>query len=185
MNCQNCLEFIDKYLEGELSRKQRMQMADHLKKCDHCRKAVEVYEKMTTDIRDIEPRECPNEIVDSVYELLNLNQPKPERVSILERLREFLNAHQRQMRLAVAGAVIVFFALLIHLRVSHQPRINQKYSAEEIDQAKDQVKLALAYFNHVTTKTEEILEKQVLPKDVVQPMKSSIKTAMKPLINGG
>ena len=60
-----------------------------------------------------------------------------------------------------------------------------QYSTQEIEQATDQVKLALAYLNQVTSRTEEIIEKQILPQQVIKPMKSSIKTALKPLINGG
>jgi hypothetical protein len=69
--------------------------------------------------------------------------------------------------------------------MNQPPPIAQSYSTQEVEQATDQVKLALAYLNQVTSRTEEILEKQVFPQDVIKPMKSSLKNALKPLINGG
>ena len=75
--------------------------------------------------------------------------------------------------------------ILIYPKMNRQTNIKKQYTEAEIEQATDQVKLALSYFNEITNRTQKILEERVLPKQVIEPMKSSIRTAIKPLLNGG
>ncbi len=59
------------------------------------------------------------------------------------------------------------------------------YSEEEIEQAKKDVELALAYVSHYAKKTESVIEQQVFSKPFVKPLKSTLQIAFKPLLNGG
>lgn len=185
MDCKECQGAIGEYFERQLPNKKRKLVSQHLKMCSTCQKEYQEFEIMLNDFRDMKLEKCPPEVVDSVFQILDIADSLDQKSTIREALSEFFFGHARQLRFAAAMIFVCFFVLFVYVKVSRQPQLSQQYSAEEVEQAKDQVELALAYFNQVTTRTGEILEKQVLPQQVYKPMKTSIKTALKPLINGG
>ena len=185
MDCKICENLMDDYFDRHLTRKKRKQISRHLKLCQQCSSAYREYETILGSIHNLEIKQCPDEIVDSVYGILNITETPKHRKSIFDLIGEFMYLHTRQLGLAGAAVVVFFFVILIHSKINKPPQLQHQYSIEEVEQAKDQVKLALAYLNQITSRTGEIIEKQVLPEHVIKPMKSSIKAAIKPLINGG
>ena len=185
MDCKECQKLMHDYFDRHLSRKKRKQISEHLKMCQKCSTKFQEYEQMLISIQNIEIKKCPNEVVDSVFNILNIHGKTGRRKSIFDRLNEFLFLYSRQLGITGAAVMVFFFVILIHSKINKPPQVKRQYSTHEVQQATDQVKLALAYLNQVTSRTEEIIEQQILPQQVIKPMKSSIKTALKPLINGG
>ncbi len=186
MNCLEIEKYMDDFFDRRLSSKLRQQISDHLKTCQHCAQKFRDYEQLILSIQHIECKKCPDEVVDSVFKVLNLDTKSILNKNIFDWINEIIILYWRRMGVAATAAMVVFFlVLLIHSKIDKPSQITQTYSAQEVQQATDQVKLALAYLNEVTNRTEEILEKQVLLQEVFKPMKSSLKTALKPLIEGG
>ena len=185
MNCQECQDLVDEYFHQELSFKIKQRVRRHLKSCSVCQTEYLQYEKMLQEIGSLEIQPCPDEVTERVFQILNLAEDKTIRFSLINYIIKFLNRYRWKVALAAATITIVFFMILIYPRMNRQTDIQQQYTEAQIKQAKDQVKLALAYFNEITNRTQKIIEEQVLPHQVIEPMKSSIKTAIKPLLNGG
>jgi hypothetical protein len=185
MNCQECQNLVDEYFHQELSFKIKKRVRGHLKGCSECQTEYLQYEKMLQEIGSLEIQPSPDEVTERVFQILNLADEKTIHFSFIEKIVNFLNRFRWKVALAGATVVIIFFMMLIYTKMNRQTDLRQHYTQAEIEQATDQVKLALAYFNEITSRTQKIIEEQVLPHQVIEPMKSSIKTAIKPLLNGG
>ena len=179
MNCKECENLIDDFVDSSLSWKNRKLISEHLKICHDCSERFRKYEKMLKSIQNFEMKKCPDEVVDSVFDILSFNE-KPRHVkSVFDRINEFLFMNSRQLGIAGVTVIAFFFIFLIHSKINQPSLIKKQYSVQEVKQATDQVKLAFAFFNQVTSRTEEIIEKQILSQQVLRPMKSSIKTAFR------
>lgn len=185
MNCQECQNFVDEYFHQELSFKIKRRIRVHLKSCQNCQNTFHEYEKILREIQNFEVQPCPDEVTERVFQILNLADEKKIHFLFREKIVNFLNRYRWKVALAGATAIMILFMILIYPKINRQIDIKQDYTEAEIDQATDQVKLALAYFNEITSQTQKIIEEQVLPQQVIEPMKSSIKSAIKPLLNGG
>lgn len=185
MNCQECQNLKDGYFHHELSFKIKKQVRAHLKICSTCCAEYLQYEKLLQEIGSLKIQPCPDEVTERVFEILSLDENKAIRISLIEKFIKFVNRYRWKIVVAGAVAVVIPCMIVIYPIITRQTMNKQHYTEAEIEQAKDQVKLALAYFNMITSRTQKILEEQVLPQQVIEPMKSSIKTAIKPLLNGG
>ena len=185
MDCKKCLEQKENYFDRQVSGKNRKAIKNHLENCPDCSGAFKEYEQMFGELKNLETKKCPDEIVDSVYQILSLDETRERRKPVWEFLTEFFFMHTRQLKFAVVAVSIFLLTVLVYDKINQPQNLSTEYTTEEIAEATDQVKLALAYFNQATSRTEEILQKQVLPEQVIKPMKASIKTAFKPLMNGG
>ena len=185
MNCKECEKLMDDYFDSSLSRKKRKFINEHLRSCLKCSETFREYEIMLNSIQNFELKKCPDEVVDSVFDIININDKFSRRKSVLDRINEFLFLYSRQLGIVGATVTVFFCIFLISSQINRTIPKHQQYTTQDVEQATSQVKLALAYFNQVTSRTEEIIEKQILPQQVLKPMKTSIKTALKPLINGG
>ena len=185
MNCQECQNLMDEYFHQELSFKIKKRVRGHLKGCSACQTEYLQFEKMLQEIGGLRTQPCPDEVTERVFQILNIADEKEFHFSFIQKIIKFLNRYRWKVALIGTTAVIVFFMILIYPKMNRQTDIKQQYSEAEIRQATDQVKLALAYFNEITSRTQKIIEEQVLPQQVIEPMKSSINSAIKPLLNGG
>jgi len=185
MNCEECENLMDEFFHHELSFKVKRQIRGHLKSCPKCQAVSQEYDNMLQELRSLEVHRCPNVVVEKVFDILNLAEGPGYRISLLEKFVEFLNRYRLRTGLVGAAVLIILAMIIIYPRLSQKPHVKQQYSEVQIEQAKDQVKMALAYFNEITSRTQRIIEEQVLPQQVIKPMKSSIRTAIKPLIDGG
>jgi len=185
MNCVDCETWMDDFFNHELEKKRRRLMERHIRTCPQCRTAFQNYAAMLDSLHGLEQKACPDRVVDQVMDILNLDAIPARRHASHGSFVTMIARHR--WRLGLIGAVACVLALLLYLhpKVVRPPQPEARYTQQEIDEAKDQVKLALSYFNKVTSETQLILESSVLPKHVVRPLKSSIKTAIKPIFNGG
>ncbi len=185
MNCQECQNLADGYFHHELSFKIKKQVRTHLKSCSDCRAEYLHDEKVLKEIKGLKIQPCPDEVTERVFQILNLADEKRVHFSFIEKSINFFSRYRWKVTLAGASAVIIFLMVIIYPKINQQADVRHQYTEAEIEQATNQVKLALAYFNEVTSRTQKILEQQVLPQQIIEPMKSSIETAIKPLLNGG
>lgn len=185
MNCEEFENLMDDYFHHRLTLKSKKQARKHLKLCSNCQKSYYDYKTVMQEIQNLAIQSCPDEVVDNVFNILNLDQQSNYRIPLVSKFVEFLPRYRFKIGMAGAVVTIIVAMIFIYPRINNQSSVNQPYSEAQIEQATDQVKLALAYFNDITNRTQKIIEEQVLPQQVIAPMKSSIQTAIKPLMNGG
>ena len=186
MDCQTCKQLIDEYFDHRLPRKTRKQIERHLAVCPECRESYQEYEALFADLKNIEPVTCPDEVVQSVNEIVGIETRKRTIGNFFSKLSFEFPFRLSPLRLAGAAIVAIFIGIIVFSQFHKStPNVNQQYTQAEIEQAANQVKLALAYVNAATSHASEILKKQVLPEDVIKPMKSSFKRALQPILHGG
>ena len=186
MDCQTCTQLIDDYFDRRLPEKVRKKIERHLESCPECRKSYLEYENLFADLKSLEPVKCPDGVTQSVNEIVGIQQRKRAKTKFFSLFPfEFLVGFH-PLRLAGVAVVAIFIGVILFSQFHKStPELNEKYTQEDIERAADQVKLALVYVNAATAQASEILEKQVIPEDVIKPMKSSLKQALQPLLDGG
>lgn len=186
MTCQQVEQLLDDFHDGKISLKTKRQINAHLESCSNCHSLYNNYQTMLDSLHRLEVHSCPDEIVENVYAILNLEKGAvSSRQSFVDLIFEYVRQYRFRLGIVGAVAVIILSLMISDVNFHQPPQIEKQYSETEIEQAKDQVKLALAFFNEITGRTQKILEEQVLPQQVIQPLKTSLKTAIKPLLNGG
>ncbi len=184
MDCQTCIHLIDEYFDQRLPRKTRKKIVRHLTDCADCRQSYLEYEKLFADLKSVEPVSCPDEVIQSVNEIVGIKKGTEKR--FLSGLSVEFPIGFQPLRLAGLAVSVILIAIILFSQFHKStPEFSEKYTQEEIERAAEQVKLALAYVNAATAQASEILEKQVIPEDVIKPMKSSLKQALQPLLDGG
>ncbi len=185
MNCADYENLVDDFFSHQLDRKEKKQIQRHLHACKNCRGYYQQYKEMLDSLNAMSVKKCPENVVDNVMDILNIDSGQEENESLLESIRNFFGRYRWRSGVTGIAAAVVLALMLLYPVTMQQKQTTHQYTEKEIEEAKDQVKIALAYFNKVTNQTQEILEQKVLPEQVVKPMKSSIKTAIKPFFNGG
>lgn len=182
MDCREFNHILFDYIEGHLSLKQRRAIKTHLNHCTKCQTALSQYESILAKLHRLPKFKCPDAVIDRVFESVNVRETKTSL------LFEIYQRFSERLSWKVSFAAVIIIILMISL---FYPRKEKKdyeqtiYTAEEIEQAKKDVELALGYFHYYAKKTEMILEDQVFTKPLVKPIKSTIKKAFKPLLSGG
>jgi hypothetical protein len=86
---------------------------------------------------------------------------------------------------ALAGAAAAVALFLLLRRPALPPQPESAYSPEQVVQARHDVELAFAYVNHALRLTERTLQEEVLPWQVVEPLKRGVSTALRVLTQEG
>jgi len=179
MNCQEFDNLIVDYLDGSLPKKEQRACRQHVRQCPACRSAALKYRHIVKKLQQLPPVRCPDTVVNAVFEAL----PVPgRRFSFLEQM--FRNMYWK-VSFAATLALLIISLVLFSPHVRNNRVTDEIYTAEEIKQAQKDVALAFQYFHEYMNKTEAVIEKQVLDQALIKPMKSTMKIALKPLIDGG
>lgn len=183
MTCQQLDDILIDYIEGHLSLKQRMAVKAHLKHCSNCQVALSQQKDIVKKLHRLPQFKCPDTVVERVFNSINIID---EKVSFLEKIYQAISERLSwKISFAAAIAVIAFLTFIFY--PDHEKREYKQpiYTAEEIEQAQKDVELALGYFHYFANKTEIVIEDQVLSKQFVKPIRSTLKIAFKPLLDGG
>lgn len=105
--CRSYDEYLSAYLDGELSHAERTELLQHLATCEHCRKTMEAYRSIGTQIRSLPPLQVPDDLTDAIY---------AETVDAPPR-RLFLINNRIGYPLAAAAAVLLIFVVAAFLLV--------------------------------------------------------------------
>ena len=89
------------------------------------------------------------------------------------------------IRFAAAAALVIMSILLFYPDGRRQEIVQEPFAIEEIEQVKKDVSLALGYLAYCYEKTGNTIWKKVIPNYLIKPIKSSMKHALKEIINGG
>jgi len=154
--CEEALEWIEPYLDGDLPGEEADRLKAHLGRCPACAAELQLAEKIQRELRALPQLDCPPEVMERVE-----RAGRGEVVAFRPRQRTSLRlmAAAALLALSVGGG-----ALFLYLqRPPDQP------SAQEIAQATADAKLALAYLGKATRRASADLQQEVLAKRLVVP----------------
>ena len=180
MTCKEFENLMFDFIEGHLTFRKKRALKNHLKHCSKCQTALNQYENLVVKLHQVPQLNCPDAVVESVLDSIAIEE---KREPVLTRTYEFI-LERFSLRLSFAAAFVVII-LIAFIFYPVQQKMESTYTAEELEQAKKDVELALGYFNFYAKKTEGIIEKEVFSKPIITPIKSTVKMAFKPLLNGG
>ncbi len=168
---------LDAYLDGELGRRQRRDVERHLHTCPRCRAELEARAALRARMRAMPLLSCPEGVVARV-QAMTARQPTKRRLAFRPRLA---------WRLALAGATVaVAVLLLVRYEPWQRPMPEEAaYSPEQVMQARRDAERALAYVSYALQLTQQTLEQEVLPAQVVKPLRRGVSTALGVLTESG
>ncbi|HEV2853160.1 MAG TPA: zf-HC2 domain-containing protein [Thermoanaerobaculia bacterium] len=154
--CEEALDWIEPYLDGDLPGEEAARLREHLGRCPACAAELQLAERIQRELRALPQLDCPPEVLERVE-----RAGRGEVVAFRPRQRTSLRltAAAALLALSVGGG-----ALFLRLqRSSDQP------SPEEVAQATAEAKLALAYLGRATRRASVDLQQEVLAKRLVVP----------------
>ena len=177
MNCQEFDSIVADYMEGNVNTEQKFEVETHLKQCSKCQTVFNHYKEIVEKLHALPKEKCPDEVIEKVFQYVKADAQKPSFLT---------NTYQKiterySWKISFALGIIILAIIISYPYLGYKEPVQQQYTVEEIEKAKKDVELALAYFNKFTTKTEEIMETQVIQNYFIKP----IRTAFKPILNGG
>ena len=181
MDCKKIEEKIIDYIEEQLSSKDEKKIKLHLEKCNKC-KVVFTQEKEIAEKLNILPKmKCPDKIINNVYNYVDAREP-----SLFTKLIDRISIEFSWKIRIVSVIAVIILLIVIYSPKQDNNNYNQiEFTTEEIENAKKETELALAYFQYYAKKTERIIEEHVITQPIIKPIKITIQKAFKPVLNGG
>jgi len=165
MTCDDALDRIEPFLDGELEAAEADRLRSHLEGCRACAAELALAERIQTELRALPQPDCPPEILERVVRTgRGQVVPFPARP-----LRVRIAAAAALLALAVGGG-----SLFLHLQ---SPRDRQP-SPEQVAQATREARLALAYLGRATRKAGFDVRDEVLEKRLVIPAARSVSRSL-------
>ena len=166
--CEEALDWIEPYLDGDLPEDEAARLRGHLAGCTACTAELELAARIQTELRSLPQLDCPPEVLERVLQKgRGVVVPfKPRR--IVRTIGPRLAAAAAVLALAVSGG-----ALFLQIqRPSDQP------SPEQIAQATAEAKLALAYLGKATRRASTDLREDVIAKRLVVPITRGVSRSL-------
>jgi hypothetical protein len=85
------------------------------------------------------------------------------------------NFYKKEEFEKILFGIFIFGIFIFYPQLEHKKPVQQQYTTEEIEKAKNDIELALSYFYYYTSKTEILVEKEILPDYLTKPIKTILK----------
>jgi anti-sigma factor (TIGR02949 family) len=168
--CEEALDLLEPYLDGDLPPEEADRVRRHLEGCASCAAELSMAARIQRELRALPQPECPPEVLERVRRA-GRGQVVPFPTGSRP-LRSRIAAVAALLALAVGGG-----SLFVHLQnVQQQQR-------EQVAQATQEARLALAYFGKVTRRTGLDVRDEVLEKRLVIPVTRSVSRSLGNLPN--
>lgn len=152
--CEGSLDLLEAYLDGDLPAEEAGRIQEHLAACPSCAAELAFAEKIQRELRALPLPDCPPEVLEKVYQA-----GKGEVVQFQRRPRRERTLGRRIA--AVAAALVLSVgggALFFHAQRQQQ-----------IAQAEQEARYALAYIGKLSRQTGLEIRDEVIQKRVVAP----------------
>lgn len=163
LSCEEALDLLDPYLDGDLPPGEMDRVRRHLDGCPACAAELSLAARIQRELRALPQPDCPPEVIERVR-----RAGRGEVVPFPSRERA------PRWRIAAAAALVVLAvgggALGIHIQHVRQQ--------EQVAQATQEARLALAYFGKVTRKAGLDVRDEVLEKRLVVPVARSVSRSL-------
>ena len=137
------------------------------KKNPDVQRLLNEYRETAGNVRKVPLEECP----DSVTKSLGIKKVKEKKSFIIKPAYAF-------------AIVVLFVSALVFVLLNQNKEKEPIYTKAEVAQAEMQVKTSLAILNEVFKKTENLIEDDILPKRVGEPVQKSFSIINQVLIGG-
>jgi anti-sigma factor (TIGR02949 family) len=162
--CEEALDLLDPYLDGDLPPGEMDRVRRHLDGCPACAAELALAARIQRELRALPQPDCPPEVIERVRQA-----GRGEVVPFPSRERA------PRWRIAAAAALVVLAvgggALGVHIQHVRQQQ-------EQVAQATREARLALAYFGKVTRKAGLDVRDEVLEKRLVAPVARSVSRSL-------
>jgi anti-sigma factor (TIGR02949 family) len=155
MTCDEALDFLEPFVDGELPSGEADRLRSHLQGCRACAGELALAERVQKELRALPQPDCPPEVIERVVRSgRGQVVPFPARP-----LRVRIAAAAALLALAVGGG-----SLFLHYQRPPDPP-----SPEQVAEATREARLALAYLGRATRKAGFDVRDEVLEKRLVIP----------------
>ena len=177
--CHEIRSLFDRFLDGDLHRKEKSRLKKHLRKCQACRSELEKEQKILEMLAALPKLKCSETVTERIK---NVTIGREE--SLISRIKS--SGWLYGWRPAVVAAAVSIFVLFLVFRplINREEPVNVSYSQSEVKKAREQAKWSLIYVSQTINKTEKGVVEQVLMDYLPKTMRNSIKYAI-PLLRGG
>lgn len=158
--CEEVLDLLEPYLDGDLPPDEAARVAAHLERCPACAGERDLAAAVQRELRALPQHECPPEVLQKIR-----NAGAGEVVPFRPRLAGW------PVRLSLAAAVL---ALTVGGAAFFLQQRQDGPSPAEIAQATEEARFALAYIGKVNRKASLGLRDEVLRRRLVAPATRSL-----------
>jgi len=187
MTCDSFTEKLIDYLDGDVSDVTKAEMQDHLQVCTDCRHELEIQLSVKAQMAHMPFLECPDTVTTNVLKRIKMNrkQSSMPQSDLLDSIVNLYRGFPWRARYA-AVAIVLFLGLILLYPVSQTNWSEQcTYSEAEIQQAREDISLALGYVCHYATMTDDLVKEKVNTTRLLKPIGESIDLTIKTMLNGG
>lgn len=181
MRCNDLEGCMVDYVDCKISKQLSRKMDEHLKGCVGCRKALIQERAVSSRLRKLPRLECPNRVEDRIFALIE-NDRESFFSLFKQRIAEQPGWCFRFAVFVCMAVLIIVFGVFFDNHEDSGQKV--EFTAEEIEMATRDVELALSYVGFYAKRTEDVLMDQIVSKPIAGPLKSTVKKAFQPLMNG-
>lgn len=183
--CVWVLDRIDSYIDGDLTGEELGRFEEHVEECGSCSREMVLAQEIVDELHSLPEHVCPRRVMEEAAGRIE----EPSSAPRLGRLRDWFGgrAFLAPRPVLAAMLIVVVVAVVFVLSRNEQsplgdaPRpeaISQtQYTEEDLEQAKQDVMLALAYVGKFGRKTSHIVRDDVISERVVTPVLKAVVTA--------
>jgi anti-sigma factor (TIGR02949 family) len=176
IRCEEALDLIEPYLDGELPPAEAARLRDHLEGCPACAAELALARRIQGSLRALPQPDCPPEVIARVVragrgEVVPFAAPAVSAGRRARAVRGRLAAAAAVAALAVGGGT-----LFLHLQ--QQREQEARPSQAEVAEATREARLALAYVGKVSRRAGLDVRDEVLQKRLVIPTARSLSRSL-------
>jgi hypothetical protein len=163
-------EILDKIIAvayKDASFKERISIYFLAKKNVEVKRLLNEYGETAGNVKKVPLEECPDPVIKSI----ELKTKKEKKSFIIKQAYAF-------------AITIIVISTLVFVLLNQNKEKKPVYTKAEVAQAEMQVKTSLAILNRVFKKTENLIEDDILPKKVGEPIQKSFSIINQVLIGG-
>jgi len=158
VTCADVLDRFEAWIDGELEPADAAKLDSHVAGCAACRDEHRFALEIRSQLQAMPVFDPPARVVNAVHDAAT--------PTMGERLNEFLNAVMRRPAPAVAAVAVIAVLVLAVVPLLRTPT-TPRYSAEEVERATEETKLALAYVGGIARHAERQARQKVMSEAAV------------------
>jgi len=170
VTCADVLDRIEAWIDGDLEPREAGVLEAHVERCPECEAERRLADEIRAGLRGLPELDLPDRVIEAVRD-----QTAP---TIGERARGLLDTIVARPVPAVA-AVAVIVTLMVAVVPWRQSERPPRYSAEEVERATKETKLAMAYVGAIARYAERQARHKVLSDDAVSGTLREISRSIK------
>ena len=179
--CLKIEGLIERFFDGETTRKENREIQRHIKVCENCRKLVYQNQDITDFFKNLPELECPETVLNTINNFAQVKRV-PKREKLID-LHILFNWKSAVVGIAFSTAIIF---LIIRPYSNQMPadRPYPVYKQKDIEKAKIEALWSLGFIGNKMRKSEIKAVKEVFYKSLPETIKKSLEQSV-PILFGG